>query len=83
MKEQVWIGLWSNFRRRALRCFLYAAMMGMSLGLSSFASFRGQEIGSFVVRNSTLKDALKQLESRWMSASFMMPKMWKRCGTLR
>ena len=29
MKEQVWIGLWSNFRRRALRCFLYAAMMGM------------------------------------------------------
>ena len=49
MKEQVWIGLWSNFRRRALRCFLYAAMMGMSLGLSSFASFRGQEIGSFVV----------------------------------
>ena len=64
MKEQVWIGLWSNFRRRALRCFLYAAMMGMSLGLSSFASFRGQEIGSFVVRNSTLKDALKQLEKQ-------------------
>ena len=64
MKEQVWIGLWSNFRRRALRCFLYAAMMGMSLGLSSLASFRGQEIGSFVVRNSTLKDALKQLEKQ-------------------
>lgn len=56
--------LCKKFQRMVVRRFLYASAICMILMVMSFTSASGQKIESFSVRNSTLKEALKQLEKQ-------------------
>ena len=58
------VNLCKKFQRMAVRRFWYASAICITLMMMSFTSAFGQKIESFSVRNSTLKEALKQLEKQ-------------------